>query len=56
MSYIKEEKCPVCGKIFIPAPFHYYKLKKRRLVCGWNCQIEGERRKEKTALDKLGVK
>lgn len=53
---MSEIVCPVCGKIFIPAPFHYYKLKKRKLVCSWNCQIEGEKRKAKSALDKFGVK
>lgn len=34
--------CPVCGKNFIPAPFHAYKVYGKR-VCSWHCQLKGER-------------
>lgn len=39
---IKDFICPVCGKNFIPAPFHQYKVSHRR-VCSYTCQLRGER-------------
>lgn len=39
-------KCPVCGKKFLPAPLHAYKINDRRLVCSWSCVCEYRRRKE----------
>ena len=33
---MKENKCPRCGKKFIPAPYHIYKSGKRR-YCSWTC-------------------
>ena len=42
-TYILSELvCPVCGKIYIPAPFHVYKIKANKLVCSYKCQIEYE--------------
>lgn len=37
--------CPVCGKVFNPAPLHVYKIRKKYrckgyhelLVCSWHC-------------------
>lgn len=49
---MQEKICPVCKKTFIPAPLHIYMLNKSKLVCSWNCQIEGERKKEKAYLDR----
>ena len=34
--------CPVCGKTFIPAPFHIYKVNNVK-VCTYSCQLKGER-------------
>jgi hypothetical protein len=34
---ITEEKCPTCGKIFCPAPYHRFKDNKGRLYCRWTC-------------------
>ena len=51
MTQIVCVSCPVCKKNFIPAPFHYYKVKERR-VCSWHCMLEGERRLESKRLDK----
>ena len=31
------QKCPVCGKIFVPAPQHIYKNKKGIKVCSYTC-------------------
>ena len=39
------KKCPVCGKTFIPAPLHAYKVSMKhrcggiydKLVCSWHC-------------------
>lgn len=47
-------KCPICGKMFIPAPFHVYKIRQKwylsvysRLVCSWGCQRRWERKEGK---------
>lgn len=34
---IVERKCPTCGKIFCPAPYHRFKDNKGRLYCRWTC-------------------
>ena len=42
-TYILSELvCPVCGKVYIPAPFHVYKIKSSKLVCSYKCQLEYE--------------
>jgi hypothetical protein len=42
-----EIKCPVCGKMFIPAPKHVYKDRNRKIrVCSWKCVCESERLKK----------
>ena len=33
---IIEVKCPKCGKIFCPAPYHAYK-DNGKLYCSWTC-------------------
>lgn len=41
--------CPVCGKLFVPAPMHVYKvggLKRGNLVCSWGCVRASEKAKE----------
>lgn len=38
--YVKIIKCPVCGKNFVPAGQHMYKIKTkrgRRMVCSYHC-------------------
>lgn len=45
-SPIAELICPVCGKIFIPAPFHVYKVKAHGMVkkcCSYGCQVKHEK-------------
>lgn len=44
---LRETKCPICGKVFIPAPQHIYKGEKGRLVCSWGCVCKYEREREK---------
>lgn len=42
-------KCPVCGKEFIPAPFHVYKVYTKgqyKLACSWNCVRKWEKKKK----------
>ena len=41
-------KCPVCGKMYKPAPEHVYKIgkNKKRLVCSYNCMRKWEKEKE----------
>ena len=40
-----ERKCPVCGKIFVPAPFHVYK-DGVMWFCKWTCLCEYRRNME----------
>lgn len=50
-------KCPICGKEFIPAPQHIYKMKTNggytKLLCSYHCmrayeeKVEKERQKKK---------
>lgn len=52
MANIVECKCPVCKKIFVPAPMHVYKSSHtngERYVCSWHCVLESERIKEEKA-------
>lgn len=39
----RERKCPICGKIFLAAPFHIYKAK-NKLVCSWGCVRKYEKK------------
>lgn len=37
---LDEKKCPVCGKVFIPAPLHVYKRHYSNLIkwfCSYHC-------------------
>ena len=40
-----ERKCPVCGKIFVPAPEHVY-IEDQKGFCKWSCLCEYRKRKE----------
>ena len=33
----KTNICPVCGKTFIPAPLHKYKIHHNKRVCSYKC-------------------
>lgn len=45
------QRCPICGKEFIPAPYHAYKIDKKLpngnvtkvLVCSWSCLQDSRR-------------
>ena len=43
--------CPVCGKNFVPAPMHIYKIRNKNkclnLVCTYGCMISWEKKHEK---------
>ena len=45
MEAVVEKKCPICGKIFCPAPLHVYKVN-RVYVCSYSCVRKYEREKE----------
>lgn len=48
---IKELKCAVCGKIFIPAPSHIFnEIRKGKTyhICGYNCNCEFNRKNPKS--------
>lgn len=51
---ISERICPICGKIFVPAPMHVYKIKTNTLVCTWSCLCRYEREKERGRKGKKG--
>ena len=37
--------CPVCGKKYVPAGQHVYKIDDH-FVCSWGCQRKAEKEKE----------
>lgn len=43
-------KCPMCGVIFAPAPYHIYKIRNSGTsysrVCSWKCQRAWEKERE----------
>ena len=41
-----EKICPVCGKPFVPAPLHIYKIKGGQKVCSYKCRCEYEKFEE----------
>ena len=45
---IQEAVCPVCKKVFIPAPEHVYKvyLKGYKKVCSYHCMMNYRRKKK----------
>jgi hypothetical protein len=46
-----EKVCPICHKVFIPAPLHMYKIGRKdrqKMVCSYKCRCEAERRKNDT--------
>jgi hypothetical protein len=46
---LKEYTCPVCGKIFVPAPYHRYCFwyqGVKIICCRWNCYVKAQRAKE----------
>lgn len=46
--------CPVCGKNFIPAPEHVYRIRKNKnyvLVCSWRCVRSHEKEMMKGTED-----
>ena len=45
-STLREISCPVCGRGFIPAPYHLYKMRGGRLVCSYSCMLRSERERE----------
>ena len=50
---VVEKKCPICGKKFVPAPMHVYKVK-GRLVCTWGCVCKYEKEKENEKISRNG--
>lgn len=52
---IKERICPVCGKNFVPAPLHIYKIKYSQLVCSYKCRCEYEKSEEQANTKKYEV-
>lgn len=55
----KQEKCPVCGKMFKPAPEHAYHIgsSQKRRVCTYSCMRKWEKEKaERTYKPKAKAK
>lgn len=52
--HITERKCPICGKNFIAAPYHQWKIgyyKRPKLVCSYSCMRKWEKEKLKGGSD-----
>ena len=43
---LTDRTCPICGRNFIPAPYHVYRVN-NVLVCTYTCMRKGEREKLK---------
>lgn len=53
---IVDAERPICGKMFVPAPYHRYKLligSRWRLVCSYPCETKGLREKEEAHRRKI---
>lgn len=53
---IVDAECPICGKMFVPAPYHAYKLligSRWRLICSYTCASKGLREKEEAHRRKI---
>lgn len=51
-----ENVCPVCGKIFCPAPYHVYRVvvnKRYHLVCSYSCMMKADRKKREDHAAKI---
>ena len=49
-THIMERKCPICGKNFIPAPYHRWEIGytvQHKLVCSYSCMRVWEKEKLK---------
>lgn len=45
--YEGDVKCPVCGKIFFPAPYHVYHMPaSNQRVCSYHCKLQAEKNHE----------
>ena len=52
-DFLHEVECPVCGKHFIPAPYHVYKIYRGRRFCSYTCFLKAkEIEKEKKVYKK----
>lgn len=53
-SVLKEQKCPICHKTFVPAPYHTYKThNKVHYVCSYHCALASEKAfEERSALNR----
>ena len=48
-NWLMSLQCPVCGRCYVPAPFHSYKavIKYReQKVCSYTCMMKAVRQKE----------
>lgn len=44
---LTERKCPICGKVFFPAPMHVYKRMfggKTKWLCSYHCLLEWDKK------------
>lgn len=45
MCRVRTAKCPICGREFVPAPLHSYKVRvgsRYRLACTYSCMRAGK--------------
>lgn len=56
---IVDQECPICGKNFIPAPYHQWKMINRKTkgihwvnVCSYSCMRKAEKEIEKADIEK----
>ena len=52
-KYIITKKCPICGKTFVRAPYHAYKVG-TTLVRSYSCTLPGAKEKKRKEAESNG--
>ena len=58
-NHIRMKTCPVCGKQFVPAGQHAYKIRKNgsdKKACSWSCVSNWRKQKEEIKKQRKGDK
>ena len=55
-NWLVSLECPVCGKPYVPAPFHSYKAiinYRQQKVCSYTCMMKAVRQRESEHQERL---
>lgn len=54
-EYLRQVRCPVCKKMFYPAPLHVYHDSRGRAVCTWGCMVKSEKKEQAVTADRADL-